>query len=64
VRTPRTWPRPTSSSDEWAPDAAELHVARRRVGAHVERERHRQQALVLVPVDLDVDVEAGASGAQ
>ena len=47
-----------------APDAAELHVARRRVGAHVERERHRQQVLVLVPVDLDVDVEAGAAGAQ
>ena len=47
-----------------APDAAELHVARRHVGAHVERESHRQQVLVLVPVDLDVDVEARAAGAQ
>ena len=35
-------------------DRAELHVAARRVGAHVEREGHRQQVLVVVPVEIDV----------
>jgi hypothetical protein len=36
---------------------SELDVARRGVGADVERERHREQVLVVLPVELDADVE-------
>ncbi len=35
-------------------DRAELHIAARRVGPHVEGEGHRQQMLVVMPVEIDV----------
>ena len=44
-----------------AGDRAELHIAARGVGSHVEGEGHRQQMLVVVPVELDVHEERRAA---